>query len=105
MCTIVLGILLSNPCFVYGRNDFSPETLTAAQADWSYLGKITYYYEEGGHYYYRNNAELYVKVISGKTFYQVRFYSEEYTVVKGSYQHGGKYYNAKFGNGNYFNLP
>ncbi|HCY72810.1 MAG TPA: hypothetical protein DHU75_01330 [Rikenellaceae bacterium] len=103
--TIVLGILLCNPCFVYGRNDFSPETLTAAQADWSYLGDITYYYKQGD-FVCCSDAELYVKVISGKAFYQVRSsYGGKYTVVKGSFQLNGKCYNAMFGDGNYFNLP
>lgn len=106
MSTIVLGTLLSNPCFVFGSNDFQQETLTVLQADWSCLGEITYYYKQGD-FFCHSDALLYVKMISGKTFYQVRFYTSDtgYTVVKGSFQLNGKYYNAMFGDGNYFNLP
>lgn len=106
MCTIVLGILLSNPCFMYGRNDFFPETLAAVQTDWAHLGEIKFYFLYQASYWTWGTAELYVKVISGNTFYQVRLHNKEYLVYRGNYVANGQHFNAKFCDGNYyFNLP
>lgn len=103
MSTIVLGTLLSNPCFMYGGNDFFPETLAAVQTDWAHLGEIKYYCPSTG--YKWGTAELYVKVISGNTFYQVRLLNKEYLVYRGNYEVNGQHFNAKFGQDYYFNLP
>lgn len=103
MCTIVLGILSSNPCFMYGRNGFFPETLTVAQTDWTHLGEIKFYSQ--AHIGAWGTAELYVKIISSNTFYQVRLHNKEYLVCRGSYKINGQQFNAKFGDDYYFNLP
>ena len=105
MCTIVLGILLSNPCFMYGRNDFFPETLAAVQTDWAHLGEIKFYFLYQASYWTWGTAELYVKVISGNTFYQVRLHNKEYLVYRGNYVANSQCFNAKFDGNCYFNLP
>ena len=76
-------------------------------SNWEYLGKVNaHYYIIGG--WLHDEFDLYVKVISGKSFYQVRKEGKSYSVSVGKYSHQGKTFNASFSMGNngtyYFNL-
>jgi len=72
-------------------------------SDWEYLGKI-----EARCAFYSKNFNLYVKVIGGKLFYQVRDDKNAYSVSLGNFSINNKKYNAKFTTSSdtfYFNLP
>ncbi|MBE6260338.1 MAG: hypothetical protein E7107_05865 [Prevotella sp.] len=73
-------------------------------SNWEYLGKISATYQLGTSEFY-----LYVKVISGKEFYQVRKGGDCYAVTIGKYTCQGKNFNASFKEGEkgwtyYFNI-
>ena len=76
-------------------------------SNWENLGKVTAcYYLMGWH---DEEFDLYVKVISGKSFYQVRKGGKSYSVSVGKYSYQGETFNASFNAGNnkftyYFNL-
>ena len=74
-------------------------------SNWEYLGKVSAYY----YLVQWSNSEfdLYVKVISDKSFYQVRRNGKSYSVSKGSFNCQGRTFNASFKEGSftyYFNL-
>jgi len=84
------------------------EPLEVQQAsNWEYLGKVSAYYFALA--WYNSEFDLYVKVISGKPFYQVRNGGKSYSVSIGSYNYKGKTFNASFKEGSngwtyYFNI-
>ena len=63
-------------------------------SNWEYLGKISATYQLG-----TSGFDLYVKVISGKEFYQVRKGANSYAVIIGRYTCQGKNFNATFKEG------
>jgi len=74
-------------------------------SNWEYLGKISASYYMLA--WYDSEFDLYVKVISGKSFYQVRSNGKSYSVSIGNFNYQGKTFNASFKGGSftyYFNL-
>lgn len=79
------------------------------QNNWEYIGTIRCRYGDEVNAY--ENGELYVKVISGKSFYKVKLRGEEYSVIKNpQYNPNGSQWYQKYthmAGGNwmyYFNL-
>lgn len=74
-------------------------------SNWEYLGKINAsYWLLNWHY---TEFDLYVKIISGKSFYQVRKEGKSYSVSVGVISYEGKKFNASFkadGHTYYFNI-
>jgi len=72
-------------------------------SDWEYLGKIN-----AASSLFLEEFDLYVKIIGGKEFYQVRKGTKRYAVTIGRYKFNDNYYNATFrgegGSRYYFNI-
>lgn len=80
--------------------ELSSNLLEAQQtSNWEYLGKVSAYYFLLD--WSDSEFDLYVKVISGKTFYQVRSDGKSYFVSTGSFNCHGKTFNASFKKGSF----
>lgn len=99
----------ADTCFL---TESSAETPKVQQtSDWEYLGTIEAENPITDTKWERTTFKLYVKVISGKSFYQVRrtFFGQEecHSVSVGSFIRSNRKFNASFSANNiiyYFNL-
>ena len=116
---IVLCVICSISITQYGNakeymtNNENVNVEFSMQNDWEDLGTILAYYVSGRDVRY-SYAQLYVKVVSGKTFYKIKLttgydINEEYAVSKNPrYNPNGTEWYQKYthmaGNEYYFNL-
>ena len=84
------------------------EVVTVQQySNWEFLGSITASVYSALFGWSSSKFDLYVKVISGKAFYQVREGKNVYSVSVGDFSCQGKKFNASFKKDNdtyYFNI-